>query len=111
MQIHLASATTTAARLARKYGEVLLSADLADILQISSNALRLALTRGGDVPRPSLLPGKGHRWLVADVAAWLDSHSTADVPTAAVAEPDPVAPAIRRPGRPRTRQSAAGDAQ
>lgn len=68
-------AAAIAARLAVQHGEVMVSADLADELHISGNALRLVLSRGGDLPRPTPLPGKGHRWLTRDVAAWLAERS------------------------------------
>jgi len=100
-------AAAIAADLPTRRGEVMLSADLADELHLTSNALRLLLSRGGDLPRPAPLPGKGHRWLTRDVAAWLAARSTTpdapeaagtdgrlDVQTLDVAQP-------RRPGRPR----------
>lgn len=100
-------ATAIAARLAVQHGEVMQSASLADTLKVTPNALRLELNRGGDLPRPAPLPGKGHRWLTTDVAAWLAARSTTpdaldaddayghlDVHTQDVEQP-------RRPGRPR----------
>lgn len=103
-----ALAAAIAARLAVQHGEVMVSADLAGELHMSGNALRLVLSRGGDLPRPTPLPGKGHRWLTVDVADWLAERSAGaadanpeddgrlDVQTHDVAAP-------RRPGRPRTR--------
>ena len=100
-------AAAMAVDLPVRRGEVMLSADLADELHLSENALRLLLSRGGDVPRPAELPGKGHRWLTRDVAVWLAAHSTTpdaseaaetngrlDAPTSDVVQ-------SRRPGRPR----------
>jgi hypothetical protein len=112
-------AAAIAADLPTRRGEVMSSVDLADELHVSENALRLLLSRGGDLPRPAPLPGKGHRWLTRDVAQWLAEHSTApDAPDAAntdgslgvqtqsVEQP-------RRPGRPRTvaRTTSATQAQ
>ena len=106
-------AAAIAERLAAVNGEVMLSAGLADALKLTPNALRLELSRGGDLPRPAPLPGKGHRWLTRDVAAWLAARSTTqdgpdedgedgrlDIQTADVDAP-------RRPGRPRKTTSAA----
>lgn len=104
-------AAAMAVDLPARRGEVMLSADLADELHLSENALRLLLSRGGDVPRPAALPGKGHRWLTRDVAVWLAEHSTThdvlvggDRPDAGV---DDIAQP-RRPGRPRKTQRLRG---
>lgn len=115
MKNQLAFAAAIAADLAARRGEVMLSADLADELHLSSNALRLILSRGGDVPRPAALPGKGHRWLTRDVAAWLAARSAHPVEVAHEAGDGLSAPAgnpdaPRRPGRPRKTQQLHGTA-
>lgn len=105
-------AAAMAVDLPARRGEVMLLADLANELHLSENALRLLLSRGGDVPRPAELPGKGHRWLTRDIAAWLAEHTTCD---ALVGDdrPDAGTDGItqpRRPGRPRKTQQLHGTA-
>ncbi|MGH8110755.1 MAG: hypothetical protein ACREPL_02265 [Rhodanobacteraceae bacterium] len=98
-------AAAIAADLTRKYGEVMQSSSLADALQLSRNALRLALSRGGDLPRRARLPGKGHRWLTRDVAEWIAARSTTPADHDTDGRLDAQAPNAdipRRPGRPRT---------
>lgn len=104
-------AAAMAVDLPARRGEVMLSADLADELHLSENALRLLLSRGGDVPRPAELPGKGHRWLTRDVAVWLAEHSTIQDAVVGDDRPDADTDGIaqrRGPGRPRKTQQLRG---
>lgn len=110
---NLVLAAAMAVDLPARRGEVMLLADLANELHLSENALRLLLSRGGDVPRPAELPGKGHRWLTRDVAVWLAEHSTARDALAGGDRPDAGTDGIaqpRRPGRPRKTQQLRGAA-
>lgn len=61
-------------RLLAQYGEMMLLSDLAVEVRSTSNALRLRILRGGDMPPecpPRLRLGRAHRYMTRDVAVWL----------------------------------------
>lgn len=90
--------------LLARYGIVMTAANLAEQLQTSLTALRIARHRGRDLPPVAELPGRGRRWLTIDVASWLISHSA--VATEHQKDPRLDSHSARTPrprrGRPRT---------
>jgi len=96
--------------LLAKYGVLMTAGNLAEQLQTSVTALRIARHRGHDLPPPASLPGRGWRWLSTDVATWLASRSGTPLESVEERRPDVRPPNTkRRPGRHRI-QAATGAA-
>ena len=57
---------------------LLTTADVAAMLRCDPSAVRHALRRDPDFPRPLKLPAcRGHRWRQEDLLAWLESKARA----------------------------------
>lgn len=94
--------------LLKRYGVVMTAGNLAEQLQTSLIALRIARHRGRDLPPTASLPGRGCRWLSTDVATWLASRSATVAELGGDGHPN-AAHEMRSPrgrGRPRKMASA-----